>query len=76
MEDGAKGLALLEMPNLRKIDNIHLLGISGNVNLPNVESLGDVELIQTSDKGSIDLGSLAEASSVFVGGSWTRYGTK
>ncbi|OJJ61394.1 hypothetical protein ASPSYDRAFT_67213 [Aspergillus sydowii CBS 593.65] len=71
VEDGAEGLGLFELRDLVEIESIHLRGISGDVHLPNLERAGDIELIQTRDKGEIDLGSLEEAENVLVLGSWT-----
>lgn len=73
VEDGAEGLGLFELRDLVEIESIHLQGISGDVHLPNLERAGDLELVQTRDKGEIDLGSLVEAENVLVLGSWTRY---
>ncbi|OJJ00723.1 hypothetical protein ASPVEDRAFT_82281 [Aspergillus versicolor CBS 583.65] len=71
VEDGAEGLGLFELYDLVTIDAIHLQGISGDVHLPNLESIGDLELVQKKDKGEADLGSLVEAENVLVLGSWT-----
>ncbi|KAJ5261091.1 hypothetical protein N7478_011686 [Penicillium angulare] len=73
VDEGADWLTLFEMRDLEKIDHIHLLGTSGDVSLPNLESLGDLELVQTSNSGNADLASLAEADNVSVQGSWLRY---
>lgn len=73
VEDGAGGLGLFELYDLVAIDAIHLQGISGDVHLPNLERIGDLELIQRKDKGEADLGSLVEAENVLILGSWTRY---
>ncbi|BCS23003.1 uncharacterized protein APUU_31228A [Aspergillus puulaauensis] len=69
--DGAEGLGLFELLDLVEIDSIHLQGISGDVHLPSLERTGDLQLVQKKDKGEVDLGSLVEAESVLVLGSWT-----
>ncbi|KAJ5116926.1 hypothetical protein N7456_001274 [Penicillium angulare] len=71
VDEGAEYLNLFEMQDLENIDHLHLLGISGDVNIPNLESLGDLELVQTSTSGNADLTALAEADNLSVRGSWT-----
>ncbi|CAI7657811.1 unnamed protein product [Penicillium pancosmium] len=71
VENGTAGLGLFELRDLNEIDHIHLLGLVGDVNLPNLESTGDIELVQMSASGSIDLSSLPEANDVSIRGSWT-----
>ncbi|KAJ5651016.1 uncharacterized protein N7484_004739 [Penicillium longicatenatum] len=70
-EDSPKGLSRFEMPDLEMIENIHLLGLSGDISLPKLEVAGDVEFVQSSDSGAIDLRSLSEANSLSIRGSWT-----
>ncbi|KAJ5560241.1 hypothetical protein N7513_002640 [Penicillium frequentans] len=71
-EDSPTALNQFEMRILENIENIHLLGLSGNVSLPKLEVAGDVELVQTSDSGTVDLKLLSEANSLSFRGSWTN----
>lgn len=73
IENGVEGLGLFEMEKLREIDHLHLLGLSGDVKLPKLESIGDLEFVQLSDTGSVDLSSLAEADDLSIRGSWLEY---
>ncbi|KAJ6003001.1 hypothetical protein N7451_005548 [Penicillium sp. IBT 35674x] len=70
-EDSPKALNRFEMGVLETVQNIHLLGLSGNFSLPKLAVAGDVELVQVSDSGAVDLRSLSEANSLSIRGSWT-----
>ena len=72
-EDSPKALSRFEMGVLERIENIHLLGLAGDISLPKLEVVGNVELVQTSDSGTVDLRVLSEANDLSIRGSWTRY---
>lgn len=72
-EDSPKALSRFEMSVLKNIENIHLLGLAGDVSLPKLEVAGGLELVQTSDRGTVDMKSLSQANSLSIRGSWTRY---
>lgn len=72
-QDSPKALSRFEMRGLEKVENIHLLGLAGDISLPKLEVAGNVELVQTSDSGTVDLRVLSEANDLSIRGSWTRY---
>ncbi|KAL4877037.1 hypothetical protein BJY04DRAFT_222536 [Aspergillus karnatakaensis] len=60
-----------ELQDLVHVENIVLYGLKGDAILPNLESSGDVVLVQDSDGAEVDLGKLVGAENVKVQGSWT-----